>query len=95
MKSHWFTKLFIVRECGWNVMQELRKGSKIPVLIFGGNDDNIVPIELTIKIFEELKDENKLNSIKVFENAGHFLPFIRYHEGVISREIRYFFQNIS
>merc|ERR1711981_336793 len=46
VKSRWFTKIFIVRDCGWNVLEELRKDIKAPVLIFGAEDDNVIPIEL-------------------------------------------------
>ena len=75
VKSIWFTKIFIVRDCGWNVIEELKKGTNTPVLVFGGEDDDVVPIDLTNKISKELKGKNALNVFKTFESGGHFLPF--------------------
>jgi alpha-beta hydrolase superfamily lysophospholipase len=94
VKSLWFTKIFFVRDCGWNVLEEIRKGTKVPVLIFGAEDDKTVPIELTRHISEEMKEGNNLNKFYEFENGGHFLPFSRSHRFQISKYIRSFLSNI-
>ena len=94
VKSIWFTKIFIVRDCGWNVIEELKKGTNTPVLIFGGEDDNVVPIDLTHKISKELKGKNPLNTFKTFESGGHFLPFSQTHYNQISKQILSFLKMI-
>ena len=94
VKSIWFLKIFIVRDCGWNALEEIRKGTKVPVLIFGAKDDNTVPIELTRQISEEMKKRNNLNKFYEFDNRGHFLPFSRFHNDQISKFIRSFLHNI-
>ena len=90
----WLTKIFVVRDCGWNVIEELKKGTKIPVLVFGGEDDNVVPIDLTYKVIEELNGKNALNTFRTFDSGGHFLPFSKTHRNQISNDITSFFQNI-
>ena len=95
VKRIWFLKIFIVRDCGWNVLREVQKGSNTPVLIFGAKDDNVVPIELTTMLADELEGKNYLNEFVVFRNGGHMLPFSPSHENKIFKTILSFLQNIS
>ena len=80
VKSRWFTKIFIVRDCGWNVLEETRKEIKAPVLIFGAEDDNVIPIELISKIADEMKRNNNSIEIHIFKNGGHFLPYNKFYD---------------
>ena len=89
----WFLKIFYVRDCGWNVLQKLRKGVDTPVLIFAAQDDNVVSIKLTQMIAQELRRQNSLDAFVTFEYGGHSVQ--HYHASKIYQTTLSFFQQFQ
>lgn len=54
----------------WNVEKEIKK-LKMPILIVHGDDDEAIPVEHGMKLFEWIKNNNKNASLEIIPGATH------------------------
>ena len=64
-----FTALIPI--CGGTILNKLHKLSKIPVWIFHGEDDDVIPVESSTLIYKYLKKNNKDTLITIYNNVAH------------------------
>ena len=61
----------LVPICGGTITNDLRKLEKIPIWIFHGEEDDVIPIESSLLIHNYLKEKNKNIHLTIYPNVMH------------------------
>lgn len=57
--------------CGWGDTRLIRRASKVPIWVFHGAKDRVVPLYHSVELVEILQRENADVKITVYPDAGH------------------------
>ncbi len=61
----------IVPICGGTITNQLKQLEKIPIWMFHGEKDDVIPIESSLFIYEYLKEKNKNIRLTTYPNIMH------------------------
>ena len=61
----------IVPVCGGADLEKIDRLERLPIWLFHGDKDEVIPVENSISIYEALEPKNKRVLLTIYEGVGH------------------------